>query len=316
MSNPSGLASRTLPPCGPIDVAATWKRIEACLEKLAPDLLSNLAPGATDEQIVGFEKAIGRKLPEEVRQSFLVHNGQIGDPGYSWESIFHGLDFCSLEYSRQMWELWASLAGDEALEEDMRDRYSSFPADAIQLRYVNLNWISVIEIGQSNSLGIDFSPGQKGLSGQIINFGRDEEDKRVLAWSWGWFLNDLANELERNNFHLHRFTNGAARDELVLIDPEPAFQNFYTVFSEWSQAKSGGRRPFGPLSAETLALATNNRNVQELARSIAADHSFDKLPVLGDALEESGCTDAELLDHCRNPGEHGSGCWAVDQLLA
>jgi hypothetical protein len=27
------------------------------------------------------------------------------------------------------------------------------------------------------------------------------------------------------------------------------------------------------------------------------------------------CTSAELLGHCREPGEHVRGCWAVDLLL-
>jgi hypothetical protein len=37
--------------------------------------------------------------------------------------------------------------------------------------------------------------------------------------------------------------------------------------------------------------------------------------VLGDALEDAGCTDAEILDHLRDPGPHVRGCWAVDLLV-
>jgi hypothetical protein len=33
---------------------------------------------------------------------------------------------------------------------------------------------------------------------------------------------------------------------------------------------------------------------------------------LADALEDAGCTDAELLGHLRAPGPHVRGCWAVD----
>ena len=32
-------------------------------------------------------------------------------------------------------------------------------------------------------------------------------------------------------------------------------------------------------------------------------------------LEETGCADRDLLDHCRSGGEHVRGCWAVDLLL-
>ena len=36
---------------------------------------------------------------------------------------------------------------------------------------------------------------------------------------------------------------------------------------------------------------------------------------LGDALEEAGCTDTDILAHCRQAGEHVRGCWLVDQIL-
>ena len=40
-----------------------------------------------------------------------------------------------------------------------------------------------------------------------------------------------------------------------------------------------------------------------------------RLAVLADALEEAGCTDAEILDHLRGPGSHVRGCWALDLVL-
>jgi len=43
--------------------------------------------------------------------------------------------------------------------------------------------------------------------------------------------------------------------------------------------------------------------------------SFDRLPNLADALEDAGCRNADLLDHCRQPGEHVRGCWLLDLLL-
>jgi len=38
----------------------------------------------------------------------------------------------------------------------------------------------------------------------------------------------------------------------------------------------------------------------------------DRLPILADALEEAGCDNAEFLNHCRGPGPHVFGCWALD----
>ena len=56
-------------------------------------------------------------------------------------------------------------------------------------------------------------------------------------------------------------------------------------------------------------------NVRPLAEVIDRHRHYDRLPVLADAFEESGVTDAELLEHCRNTGTHYPGCWAVDLAL-
>src|SRR5262245_13975478 len=55
--------------------------------------------------------------------------------------------------------------------------------------------------------------------------------------------------------------------------------------------------------------------VANLAWAVHDEHAFDRLPVLADALLDAGCDDPALLGHCRGPGEHARGCWAVDLLL-
>jgi hypothetical protein len=55
--------------------------------------------------------------------------------------------------------------------------------------------------------------------------------------------------------------------------------------------------------------------VVRLARGIYEGREFDCLPILGDALEDAGCTDEMLLGHCRSAGPHARGCWVVDLLL-
>jgi hypothetical protein len=60
----------------------------------------------------------------------------------------------------------------------------------------------------------------------------------------------------------------------------------------------------------------NDQQAAKLAESIYEDRAFDRLPILGDALEEAGCTDQNILGHLRNPGGHTRGCWALDLVLA
>ena len=55
--------------------------------------------------------------------------------------------------------------------------------------------------------------------------------------------------------------------------------------------------------------------VKQLSEQIYAEASFDRLPMLADALERAGCTNADILAHCRSDGPHVRGCWVVDLLL-
>jgi hypothetical protein len=55
--------------------------------------------------------------------------------------------------------------------------------------------------------------------------------------------------------------------------------------------------------------------VVALATGIYANRAFDRMPILADALEEAGCENADVLLHCRQPGEHVRGCWVVDLVL-
>jgi hypothetical protein len=62
-------------------------------------------------------------------------------------------------------------------------------------------------------------------------------------------------------------------------------------------------------------LGWNDGVVRRLAAAIYEERSFDRLPILADALEEAGAADPGLLQHLRGPGPHVLGCWCLDLLL-
>jgi hypothetical protein len=73
--------------------------------------------------------------------------------------------------------------------------------------------------------------------------------------------------------------------------------------------------PFQVVTIDPAWLRWNTGCVEQIARGIYDDRRFAELPVLADALEEAGCDNAEILGHCRQPGEHVRGCWVLDSLL-
>jgi hypothetical protein len=74
--------------------------------------------------------------------------------------------------------------------------------------------------------------------------------------------------------------------------------------------------PFSPKPVIAEGVLTwDNGCIVKLAAGIYEEAAFDRLPVLGDALEEAGVTDEEILAHLRSPGPHCRGCWVVDLVL-
>lgn len=76
-----------------------------------------------------------------------------------------------------------------------------------------------------------------------------------------------------------------------------------------------GPLPFREICIDPDWLTWNDGTAVDLAHTIYEERRFEDMPVLGDALEEAGCENAEILDHCRSLDIHARGCWVLDLLL-
>jgi hypothetical protein len=75
-----------------------------------------------------------------------------------------------------------------------------------------------------------------------------------------------------------------------------------------------GPLPFRDVAVDPAWLTWNDGTVSKLAAGVYDQGRFTDVAILGDALLDAGCTDADLLDHCRQPGSHVRGCWVIDLL--
>jgi hypothetical protein len=96
--------------------------------------------------------------------------------------------------------------------------------------------------------------------------------------------------------------------------------NFFTSFPGWHAERNGQaaivrdifHNPFRPIILDSSWLTST---VKALAQKIYDERTFDQMPVLADELAKSGCDNPEILSHCRGPGPHVKGCWALDMVL-
>ncbi|HUR53245.1 MAG TPA: hypothetical protein VMZ71_03895 [Gemmataceae bacterium] len=69
--------------------------------------------------------------------------------------------------------------------------------------------------------------------------------------------------------------------------------------------------PFRSVAVDPKRLTST---VVAQAEGIYAERAFDRMPILADALQDAGCDNDDVLNHCRGDGPHARGCWVVDLL--
>lgn len=198
--------------------------LEHWLGQHCPEVLSDLNPGCSSEDIDELERRLDCSLPEDLKTFYRRHNGQKKET----TGIFCGLPFLRVNELYDQWSVWRELAEGFAREaEDFGDENlaleitgESYPIDAVKPIYINLKWIPIAHDGGGNHLGIDLDPGSTGVIGQVINFGRDEKNKFVLASSLTGFIAWMVAQYQMGNYQ---------RDEHSLHLQEPFNTHFLDV---------------------------------------------------------------------------------------
>jgi hypothetical protein len=73
--------------------------------------------------------------------------------------------------------------------------------------------------------------------------------------------------------------------------------------------------PSRPAAIEPRWRTWNGGVVVDLAKAVSAEAAWDRMPILADALQEAGCLDQDMLNHCRSRCVHVRGCWVIDAIL-
>jgi predicted component of type VI protein secretion system len=81
-----------------------------------------------------------------------------------------------------------------------------------------------------------------------------------------------------------------------------------------SGAGSGGADGIPSLHA-AFSPAWRTDTAVALARHVLFSQDFSALPILADALQDAGCDNAHILEHCRRSGPHAHGCWVLALVL-
>jgi hypothetical protein len=71
-----------------------------------------------------------------------------------------------------------------------------------------------------------------------------------------------------------------------------------------------------PSTFTSMPPAWRTSTATALAKQMYESRDFSAMPILADALQDAGCTNEDVLNHCRDAKQvHVRGCWVVDLVL-
>ncbi|KAK4548548.1 hypothetical protein LTR36_009458 [Oleoguttula mirabilis] len=262
--------SEGLPP--PPPVSHTWKRIDHWLEDNYEELFEQLGFGATVNDVNELEHELDCTLPQEVRESLQIHDGQ--ERGGMPTGMIFGCMLLDCEEIMQEWQNWrvvneaylqeaqnyeipqapikafagssssavplaqASQSTNPQWRKELLDKQDSQPANAIQKTYAHPAWIPLARDWGGNNIAVDLAPGPTGKWGQIILMGRDYDCKYVISRSWSAFLATVADDMSTDKWFIEEESKELKLREFKQTGVEPAYMDIL----RWRADQKYGRK--------------------------------------------------------------------------
>jgi hypothetical protein len=171
-----------------------------------------------------------------------------------------------------------------------------------------------------------FEAGQRATDREVL--ARDREVPAIggAANAFVYLLSDDYKHNECVYFALDALGYVAATEAGVL-KPSATHQQAQAIWqhSAFIAGKEAAERTFlgcmhdifgpNPYKPTMFQRAWRTDVVKAMAQSAYELRDFSALPVLADALEESGCDSTDILEHLRSIGPHVRGCWCLDVVL-
>jgi hypothetical protein len=152
----------------------------------------------------------------------------------------------------------------------------------------------------------------------VIALWVDLPDARKGAWEPSHYMTGATRHLDSGGGSPYA-ASYAARGLACLAGPEESPEWSAACRAEGAVQSELVRDLFGdpsrPFQFEPDWLAGAGRLAVERARAIYRAGNFESLRLLAGVLEQAGCRDRAVLEHCRGAGPHARGCWVVDALL-
>lgn len=168
-----------------MNVRESWARLEEELRSIE-GAFGQLAHGATEDVLLAAEKNLRITFPETFRASYRIHDGTEGHLFVVGPYRLWPLSFIVEE----------NLRNKGNITEDSETLYEEGTDDSGLIRgcIFSKGWTTFADDGGASQLAIDFDPGAKGTTGQVIALYEDGTEH--VAEGFGSFLAGIVEGIE------------------------------------------------------------------------------------------------------------------------
>jgi cell wall assembly regulator SMI1 len=183
-------------PSGETKVNGLWRRFENWLCEHVPVFCRwPLAPGASEREVQAFERTIGAKLPTDVRQSYLRHNGSAG---VHLLSVVGEGEWVTLNEAAKHWKFFQDIRPDlEAAG------FLETPKGPMKKVHISPGWVPISDHSSGDYLCVDLDPAEGGMVGQLFSYWHEYGAWRIVAPSFTAFLERLLKHLARERYAIN-----------------------------------------------------------------------------------------------------------------
>ena len=171
-----------------------WKTYTEKLITKLPHLKGTLRDGASIDNIKYIEAQAGVAFPKELKSLYLTNDG---DDNSAVCGMLLGFHFLSLE---NMFNEW-------------------------QRSYPDTKWLPIGTDGGGNFLGVDLTIDENKSYGNVIFYGRDEQDKTVLSRNLTVLFERFSRIVDSKDFYIGEYDN----EKVILLGTDDIEEGSYLI---------------------------------------------------------------------------------------
>jgi cell wall assembly regulator SMI1 len=161
-----------------------WNNLIAAAQKANPSIDIKLNTGFAIENIHSLELLIGKKLPQDFVDAYLIADGSAKGS----VRLFNGLSLLSIAEIVQLWQAMKEIKASGVFTKDRKEILADADT-AVKSDWWNEGWLPITNNMSGDYTIIDLAPNEAGTYGQVFQYWHDSSHRTLEATSFkNWMI--------------------------------------------------------------------------------------------------------------------------------